>query len=405
MRKSNFRQNSAVLLGARWGAGGRRVRNYVLHPEYGVTYNTLALVQLRTPVRHVNIKPLCPPPERLRNPEFYVVKFKENEDYNTLHKQVIPVSHVMPNMCQEFYLRANLYAKKMRPPHVTCAVSLRHDGVCVWDAGAALVARDVWGRWQLLGMSVRGPGCGAPSRYLDMMSYYPWVEASLKQFRRITISKISKQKYIMRLGHAWQRFGDCDEGERVNLIYREAIALSTDNTQYQFVVYNMSIYDNVEFTCLTLELTNASATSEMRVHHACERNAYGVPCYSYKGSKFEISVWMMFSEPCSFQMFAWGWPRNMTLLDIQEWKWEEGTHYPDFEASAVEYRGPVHETLFGYEPLDEALWVPKYELWTVTPPPDHDATTTRKLRDAYDVPKREPEESPGVTLTPPPSWC
>lgn len=25
------------------------------------------------------IRPLCPPPERLRNPEFYVVKFKEGD--------------------------------------------------------------------------------------------------------------------------------------------------------------------------------------------------------------------------------------------------------------------------------------------------------------------------------------
>lgn len=39
----------------------------------------------------------------------------------------------------------------MRPPHVTCAVEMKTKEVCVWSAGAALVARDPWGRWQLVG--------------------------------------------------------------------------------------------------------------------------------------------------------------------------------------------------------------------------------------------------------------
>ncbi|XP_069356085.1 uncharacterized protein [Maniola hyperantus] len=393
MPKLDFRENSRVLLGERWGAGGRRVRNFVLHPEYGDTYNTVALVQLRSPVRNLNIRPLCPPPERLRNPEFYVVKFKEGDDYNVLQKQVVSVTHVPPGLCREFYLRANLYAKKMRPPHVACAVSLEED-VCVWDAGAALVVRDVWGRWQLLGLSVRGPGCGAPSRYLDMMSYYPWVESSLSQFRRISISKISKQKYVMRTGsYAIQKFGNCDEGEKINLVFREMIVLRTDNMQYQFLTYNLSIYDNVEFSCLTLELVNASATSEMRIRHQCVRQGFGVPCYRYKGSVFEISVYLMFSDTCRFEMFAWGWKKNMTLLDIQEWKWEEGTYYEDFTAREVEYRGPSHQTLYGFEPLDESMWVPEYDVWSTTPPPDPSAITTTR-------PKRSDDELPqGIDLT------
>lgn len=46
----------------------------------------------------------------------------------------------------------------------------------------------------------------------------------------------------------------------------------------------MTIYDNVEFSCLTLELVNASATSEMRIAHMCDRNPFGTPCYHYKGN-------------------------------------------------------------------------------------------------------------------------
>ncbi|KAM3958726.1 uncharacterized protein ACR2FA_007249 [Aphomia sociella] len=377
MPKHNFRANSRVLLGEDWAADGRRVRNYILHPEYGETYNTLALVQLRDPVRDKNIKPLCPPPDILRNPEFYVVKFKD--DFNDLKKEVIPVSHVPRDLCRDFYITANLYAKKMRPPHVACAVSLREQRPCVWEAGAALTARDVWGRWQLLGLGVRGPGCGAPSRYLDMMSYYPWLEVSLRKFRQLTISKVSSQKYVLRTdggSNAYQRFGNCDEEEKVNLVYRDAVVLRTDNNLYQFLTYNMTIYENVEYSCLTLELVNASATSEMRVKHFCPREGYGTPCYHYKGSTFEISVYLMFSDRCTFEMFAWGWKKNMTLLDIQEWKWEEGTYYEDFSMTRSEYRGPSYMTEFGYEPLDEKMWVPEYDIWTTTEYDNDTRTTT-----------------------------
>ncbi|KAJ8708220.1 hypothetical protein PYW07_010345 [Mythimna separata] len=148
MPKHNFRKNTRVLLGESWERPGRRVRNYVLHPEYGETYNTVALVQLSSPVRDTTIKPVCPPPDVLRNPVFYVIKMKE--DIDNLEKEVIDVMHIPGKMCREFYISANLYSRKMRPPYVACAVSVKADGVCVWGAGSALVSRDVWGRWQLV---------------------------------------------------------------------------------------------------------------------------------------------------------------------------------------------------------------------------------------------------------------
>ncbi|XP_032521736.2 uncharacterized protein LOC116773417, partial [Danaus plexippus] len=394
--KHDFRKNSRILLGQDWGPSNYRVRNYVIHPEYEDTYNTIALIQLSTPVRSETLKPLCPPPLRLRNPEFYVVKFKDGDDYNVLQKQVFPVTHIQSTLCRDFYVRSNLYAKRMRPPHVACAVSLE-DSVCVWNAGSALVTRDIWGRWLLLGVGVRGPGCGAPSRYLDMMSYYPWIEDSLNKFKRISISKISKQKYVLRgdteepaLNTAYQRFGNCDPEEKINLIFREFIYLRTDNNQYQFLTYNLSIYENVEFSCLTLELVNASAVSEIRIKHVCPREVRGPPCYRYKGSVFEISLYIMFSESARFEMYAWGWKKNMTLIDFHEWKLEEGTFYEDFSLQLVEYRGPTHETEFGFEPIDIAMWVPEYDVWSSSEPPDPNVTTTKLIKRGEDeMPEQE----------------
>ncbi|KAH9642375.1 hypothetical protein HF086_004907, partial [Spodoptera exigua] len=306
---------------------------------------------------YFNIRPVCPPPNLLRNPTFYVIKMKE--DINVLSKEVIRVMHIPGDMCKEFYVAANLYSKKMRPPHVACAVSADTSEVCVWGAGGALVSRDVWGRWMLV-------RCGAPSRYLDMMSYYPWIEKSLDDFNRVSLSKISKKKYVLRTSSIYQRFGACDEEEKINLVFRETIVLRTDNNKYQYLTYNITLTDNVEYSCMTMELVNASAVSEMRIKHFCNRKNFEQPCYFYRGSVLELSIYIMFSDKCLFEMYLWGFKKNMTLLDIQEWKWEEGTYYEDFTMQRVEYRGPSYMTDFGFEPLDIGMWVPEYDIWTTT---------------------------------------
>ncbi|XP_053620183.1 uncharacterized protein LOC128680796 isoform X2 [Plodia interpunctella] len=387
MPKNDFRRNSRVLLGQSWKGDERGVASYVLHPEYeekGI-YNTVALVQLKDPVlltKHIKIRPLCPPPEFIRDPDFYVVKF--TDDFNDLQKVVIPVIHIPGDLCKEFYIAANLYARNMRPPHVACVISAEEGKTCVWNAGSALVSRDAWGRWMLLGLGVRGPGCSAPSRYLDMMSYYPWIEDSLNKFSRITISQISKQKYVLRASEdsnrSFQRFGACDPEEKTNLIYRELIRLKTDNNLYQFLTYNLTIVDSVEYTCLTLEMVNASAVSEMRIKHFCPREAYGPPCHYFRGSTFDVSVFMMFSDKFRFEMYAWGHRKQTVLLDIHEHKLEEGTYYDDFSPTRVEYKGTVEQTEFGFEPLDEAMWKPQFDLWVTTVyDPSAPKTTTKRV--------------------------
>ncbi|CAH2987106.1 unnamed protein product [Chilo suppressalis] len=365
MPKYDFRENTRVILGDGWRGNPLRVRSYVIHPEYGETLNTVALVQLKDIVRPTQIKPVCPPPDLLRDPEFYVIKFHEN--YNDLKKQVIPVEHVPSKMCRDFYVSANL------------------------------------------GVGVRGPGCGAPARFLDMLSYYPWVEASLNKFRQLTITRLSNQKFVLRSGggrrndgedeeieHHVMRYGACDEEEKTNLIYRDQLFLRTDNQQYQFITYNMTIYENVEYSCLTLELVNASAVSEMRVKHFCPRESRGPICYSYKGSLFEISVYIIYSDACMFEMVAWGWKKNMTLIDVQEWKWEEGTYYQDFSMTRVEYRGPADTTGYGFEPLDDKMWIPEYDFWTTTPFDNSSwlSTTERRRQDGT-----EPEAQKGGSMT------
>ncbi|XP_063528933.1 uncharacterized protein LOC134740380 [Cydia strobilella] len=370
MPKRSFRDKARVLLGEGWEREGRRVRNYIVHPEYGETINSIAIVHLRQPVRNLKIfKPVCPPPYQIRHPTFWVVKFDDNLE--TLQKCVLPVTEVSAAMCREFYIEKSLYEAKRRPSFVKCTVSLAERAPCVWGAGAALVTRDVWGRWQLLGLSVYGPGCGAPARFLDMLRYYPWIEDSLDKFQRITISEINQHKYVLRSGVAFgtlMRFGECDNYEMQNLIYRDYVRLTTDNNNVKQTKYNMTIFDTVQYTCVVFELKHASASAVLSVRHFCPRRTGGPSCYAYKGTRFDISVDVMFTEACALDIRAYGLHVNISLLDIEQWKWEEGTYYEDFRLTPVEYRGPSHMTQYGFEPLDERMWVPDYDVWSTTQP-------------------------------------
>ncbi|XP_026321616.1 uncharacterized protein LOC113231506 [Hyposmocoma kahamanoa] len=368
--KDNIRSNSRVLIGEHWISKGRGVRNYILHPEYEQSQNTIAIIQLVEGVSRklgLVIRPVCPAPNTfLINPELYVIRLKDNlED---LHREIMEVTHVPWRMCREFYSAVNLYTKEMRPPSAVCAAVLDTNEVCVWNAGAALVTRDVWGRWQLLGLGVRGPGCSAPSRYIDMLSYYPWIHSSLDKFRRVTITKINNQKYVLRKSKviSTQRFGNCDEEEKKNLLYRDLVVLDNDKKKLTFATYNMTIIQSIEITCMTMEITEGAATSKMSVRHVCQRAPDGGPCYAYKESLFDVSVFIIFTGQAKFEMVVWGFQKLMKSLDTMEWKWEEGSFYDDFTAQRVEYTGPTFMTDFGYEPLDNAMWLPNYDLWTTT---------------------------------------
>ncbi|XP_047984740.1 uncharacterized protein LOC125225191 [Leguminivora glycinivorella] len=369
MPKLSFRQKARVLLGEGWERGGRRVRNYVVHPEYSETINSIAIIHLRQPVRNRKIfQPICPPPERIRHPNFWVVKFDDN--LQELQKRVLPVTEVSADLCREFYIERSLYEAKRRPSFVKCAVSLAERTPCVWGAGAALTTRDIWGRWQLLGLSVYGPGCGAPARFLDMLRYYPWIEESLEKFQRITISEINQHKYVLRSGIAvgsLMRFGECDNFEMQNLIYRDYVRLSSDNTMVKLAEYNMTVFETVLYTCLIIQLKYASASASLRISHYCPRNFNGPACYAYKGTRFDISMEVLFVEACALEVLAYGLRINISLIDIEEWKLEEGTYYEDLRLTGEEYRGPTYMTQYGFEPLDENMWVPDYDIWSTTP--------------------------------------
>lgn len=61
-----------------------------------------------------------------------------------IFNNALEVNHLIKNVLLQ------LYMKVMRPEFVVCSIALDLDEVCVWNAGAVLVTRDIWGRWQLV---------------------------------------------------------------------------------------------------------------------------------------------------------------------------------------------------------------------------------------------------------------
>ncbi|XP_063625524.1 uncharacterized protein LOC134797228 [Cydia splendana] len=162
------------------------VQDYILHHEFStnITFATLAMMVL-VPDKFNKLGhagpalPICLPAKgsgAFRN--FYVVRMSDVT--GELRKEVTKVDLVHKDDCITFYKKAQLDYKMMAPTHMLCAVvHARRAQPCIWDSGAVLVSRESELYWTLLGFSSRGPGCGAPARFVDVNSHMEWIDAQI----------------------------------------------------------------------------------------------------------------------------------------------------------------------------------------------------------------------------------
>ncbi|XP_063625615.1 uncharacterized protein LOC134797322 [Cydia splendana] len=159
------------------------VEDYIMHPEYEdrKTYATTALVELMivesNQVGHpAPVLPICLPAKN--HPSYdkiYVVKMTTGDDGQIL-KEIISMIAIDNKDCDMFYEKAELDFKMMLPSQPICAATLEQQPACIWDGGAVLVTREPDSYWTLLGFGVRGPGCGAPARFVDVKSQLFWID-------------------------------------------------------------------------------------------------------------------------------------------------------------------------------------------------------------------------------------
>ncbi|XP_037293047.1 uncharacterized protein LOC115454730 isoform X2 [Manduca sexta] len=302
------------------------VVDYILHPEYmeKVTIATIALLQLFTMTDDgftntpAPVLPICLPISGAGVfTDLYTVRM--NDENQELIKETMKMSFVDNKDCEEFYYRANLNYKKMAPQSSVCVTSEQVMDPCVWDGGIALVTRQSWGFWKLLGFGVRGPGCGAPARFVNMHDYIPWIDEIVSRrpsedeledgTSKWLLRQLSPVKLVMveTSKIRSKETGQCDKHDRGDVIYKDntEIVLNKNFAQgFFFLVINQI----GQFTCLIVNMETSSRTNAaMWVEHYCHRDltglAHGVNEPLHRGDGYKKIECFMYFKSAAFIEF------------------------------------------------------------------------------------------------------
>ncbi|KAI8439086.1 hypothetical protein MSG28_012950 [Choristoneura fumiferana] len=263
--------------------------DYTLHPEYETTtLASFALVELMTagetrPAHPAPVLPVCMPIKGAgAYDNLYAVKM--TDESGELQKEVYQMDYIENDDCNTFYDKAELTYKKMSPVYQLCAAAHASRKPCVWDAGAALVTRQNWGFWKLLGFSVRGPGCGAPSRFLSIISYLEWIDERIStvpfedlpdETLPFVMRSVSPIEIYMYLANPTEHQGQCMGRQRGSVMYKDESHLHINKNFAQgfyFCVLPVMTYGS-ETWALTMGLMRKLKVTQ----RAMEKSMLGVP--------------------------------------------------------------------------------------------------------------------------------
>ncbi|KAF9799283.1 hypothetical protein SFRURICE_016235 [Spodoptera frugiperda] len=141
---SNTKAMFLPAKGVEWTAAAK---SYSTHPEYEyTTVNTIAIVEL-------DVEDVTDSPLRL-------LLINRLSSCTSLGLQMLPT-------------------RNSQPTSYVCGYATRNGSThCAWDNGMALVSNASEGVFYLLGFGVRGPGCAAPARFIDLFPFLPWIAAT-----------------------------------------------------------------------------------------------------------------------------------------------------------------------------------------------------------------------------------
>ncbi|KAL4714312.1 hypothetical protein ACJJTC_009664 [Scirpophaga incertulas] len=314
------------------------VTDYTLHPEYseGVTVATLALLEINTrgeigvPEVGTPILPVCLNIEGGGTlDDLYVIKMTDVQ--GELTKEAFKMDFVENKDCDEFYQKAQLTYTKMKPTYYLCAMSQHLNEVCVWDGGMALVSRHNWGYWKLIGFGTRGPGCGAPARFILVANYLQWIHEVVSQsdsvgidddhIQKITFRRVSPIELVMFPGdgNIVSTFGQCERGHRGNVLYKDSSQLRV-NKNFVQAYYYASVMQIAQYSCAVVQIDAMTrSNAAVWVEHHCHRELTGLSpkmtggpdfrkleCFMYYKSKAFIEFRFYFSFSASIELTLFG---------------------------------------------------------------------------------------------------
>ncbi|KAF9410892.1 hypothetical protein HW555_010179 [Spodoptera exigua] len=343
-----LKNNTKLIL---WGSKGKQtekyaidVMDYILHPQFHekLTFATIALLDLvGWSESQINdwkapVLPICMP---IKGgglfTDMYAVKLTDAT--KEMQKEVYRMKYVGDQDCEEFYYKAKLSYAKTNPVNPLCAVSETVKTPCVWDAGTVLITRQSWGFWKLLGFAVKGPGCGAPTRFLNIHDYLPWINDVItrKPFEdyedeyKLAMRRLSPYKFVLFKSNTKipKGLGQCDRRQRGDVLYKDSSEFVTNSNLAQGFFYVMisqiANFKCVEITIDCKERTNAAIWLEHNCHPDVMGLAYNqdrggerqrMTCFVYFKTTAFVEVRFIFSFSATIEVGIYGKeesPRNI----------------------------------------------------------------------------------------------
>ncbi|KAL0860702.1 hypothetical protein ABMA27_010043 [Loxostege sticticalis] len=225
------------------------------------------------------------------------------------------MNYVSTTDCHKYYRRSGLEMAALWPKHAACGRAFEGDE-CMWSAGTVLAAYQN-NKWRLVGVGLFGPGCSAPSKYMDYIMYRPWVMHNVKVPGRTTLTRVAENHIILRrsLSHV-RRFGTCDEEESKYEIFSDKTTVDEDVERIGKATYNLTLVDTVEYSCVTVRARSYhnKTTPRIRIRRWCGSTSQF--CYDQQHVEIKFHVIIFFNGPTTYEVSAYG--RQIKTLNPME---------------------------------------------------------------------------------------
>ncbi|XP_047539196.1 uncharacterized protein LOC125072609 [Vanessa atalanta] len=226
------------------------------------------------------------------------------------------MAYVDPERCKTFYRKSELDVEKMWPIHTVCAKALTGTE-CIWRSGAVLALRQN-NKWSLVGLGIYGPGCRAPSRFLEYSQYRPWVRNSIAGIGKPTISRISKNHIVLRRSLSnVQRYGPCDIEEVKAELFTDRTIIERGPSKMS---HRFTIFSHYEYSCIVFRVFNYKRQKwfkekpSIRIKRWCQSPK--PICYTFRFLQIDFAVEIFFKDSVIYQVMAYG--REVKLIDMKK---------------------------------------------------------------------------------------
>ncbi|VVC86938.1 unnamed protein product, partial [Leptidea sinapis] len=95
-----------------------------------------------------------------------------------LERVIYDATEVNHTECTNFYIEQELNFDFLWPSKAICVLA-NVPYKCVFDPGMALLTI-IQDSWILVGISILGPGCAMPSRFVNISPFLPWIKQEIK---------------------------------------------------------------------------------------------------------------------------------------------------------------------------------------------------------------------------------